>query len=435
MAVATYSQYVPMNGHTDWVTAIVALPDGCVFSTSWDGIIRLWRRNEHSSLTSEWESAELLALRVNSREVLALLPDDCLMAGTDNDKLVIWGRPSFTAMPAWVRRIVIGRNIGRVAAAAVLPNGCLVTGGDDGIVRVWSRGPYFTSWLSEWRCEAVMQGHTSAIKTITVLPGGRMATIGGCRIARVWHPPTSGSASLSWECEAVLGDDRDGVDNVVALPDGSLATNNLHYERTITVWHRMSYDPALLSQWRRTEVLKGHDGRIMALTMLSDGCLASGSVDRSVRVWRQSDHTSSSPGWECAAVLKGHLAAVTIVKALADGRLASAGADSTVRVWRRSDPLIPTSAWECSMVLRHQTKIILTLAVLPDGCLITGDGNGILRLWPQTVDIIWLPRRAVIAVLVMASRRGWGEATLVGRSVSGCHYIEHNASPAAHDDR
>ena len=59
---------------------------------------------------------------------------------------------------------------------------------------------------------------------------------------------------------------------------------------------------------------------------LGDGRLASGSEDRTVRVWE------TATG-ECVATLKGHTDLVNSVCSLGDGRLASGSFDKTVRVW------------------------------------------------------------------------------------------------------
>ena len=60
---------------------------------------------------------------------------------------------------------------------------------------------------------------------------------------------------------------------------------------------------------------------------LGDGRLASGSNDRTVRVWAATG--------ECVVTLEGHTSTryVRSVCSLGDGRLASGSDDSTVRVW------------------------------------------------------------------------------------------------------
>ena len=74
--------------------------------------------------------------------------------------------------------------------------------------------------------------------------------------------------------------------------------------------------------------LAGHHSEVFAVKFSPDGALiASGSRDRTIRVWRTAD------GAECA-VLEGHRGAVHDVAFHPDGtRLASVSSDTTVRLW------------------------------------------------------------------------------------------------------
>ena len=72
--------------------------------------------------------------------------------------------------------------------------------------------------------------------------------------------------------------------------------------------------------------LAGHTSNVRALAVLPDGKLASGSDDKTVRVW---DAASGA----CLLTLAGHTRAVNALAALPDGKLASGSADKTVHVW------------------------------------------------------------------------------------------------------
>ena len=67
---------------------------------------------------------------------------------------------------------------------------------------------------------------------------------------------------------------------------------------------------------------------MVSLAALPQGLLASGSGDKTVRVWNVAAHT-------CVAVLQGHKSNVRGLAALPDGRLASGsmGDDGVIRVW------------------------------------------------------------------------------------------------------
>lgn len=74
------------------------------------------------------------------------------------------------------------------------------------------------------------------------------------------------------------------------------------------------------------EPLTGHSGQVLSLAVAPDGTLASGSLDRTIRIWGPDGHQRS---------LSRHAGAVGALSFSPDGeQLASASADGTVRIWQ-----------------------------------------------------------------------------------------------------
>ena len=67
------------------------------------------------------------------------------------------------------------------------------------------------------------------------------------------------------------------------------------------------------------------------VAVLADGRLATGSDDKTVKVWKES--SPGSGAWSVEATLTGHGSYVFCVAVLADGRLATGSHDKTVKVW------------------------------------------------------------------------------------------------------
>jgi WD40 repeat protein len=146
-------------------------------------------------------------------------------------------------------------------------------------------------------------------------------------------------------------------------------------------------------------VFEGHTRPVRALVVLSDGRLASGAEDGSVRVW--DPQRRAEP-----LMFKGHAREVWALAVLPDGRLASGSWDRTVRVWdpqRRTEPLM----------FEDHTGEVGALAVLPDGRLASGSSDRTVRVWDLSGGC---PLRAFVADSDITCL----VATPGGLTVAGC---------------
>ena len=108
----------------------------------------------------------------------------------------------------------------------------------------------------------------------------------------------------------------------------------------------------------------------MSLAVAPTGSLlASGSWEKTVRVWRL-------PGGECVATLRGHKRGVTSLAMTPDGSLLASGSwDDTIRLWR-----LPEGEWDAT--LRGHESAVTSLAITPDGSLLaSGSWDGTVCLW------------------------------------------------------
>ena len=166
------------------------------------------------------------------------------------------------------------------------------------------------------------------------------------------------------------------VDSVAFSPDGhTLASGSA--DRTVRLWNVT--DPAHPTPLGPP--LTGHTDAVFAVAFSPDGhTLASGSADQTVRLWNVTDPAHPTP---LGPPLTGHTNTVYAVAFSPDGHtLASGSADKTVRLWNVTDPAHPTPLGQ---PLTGHTNYVFAVVFSPDGhTLASGSDDQTVRLWNVT---------------------------------------------------
>ena len=114
----------------------------------------------------------------------------------------------------------------------------------------------------------------------------------------------------------------------------------------------------------------GHGQTVTDILALSDGRMASGSLDNSVQIWDPNDVDA-----EPDVIYQGHTDGVLAMVELADGRIASAGQDNTVHVWDPDDP-------EGATTFTGHDDDVHAVIELPDGRIAPPAAvGGIVLIW------------------------------------------------------
>jgi hypothetical protein len=332
-----------LRGHGGWVTACAWCPDGTLLTGGDDGAVRVWDRPD-AALSPPVPICTLEG-HAGAVRALALLRSHGgsseLRCGTvgDDGTLRLWViTPS--AEPPVRCEAVVAAHSDAVFGLLALPSGEeLVTCSADATARMWAVGREGAVTPGP-----VLQGHSDYVLAACHLAQGDdvaqssprlLVTAGLDATLRVWELPPVSEAHAPPLCARILRGHRGGVRCVVALPRWRCCSAGA--DGTLRLWQAATGAAERVLRLPRCPTPGASPGAVLALAALPGGTgVACAREDGILRLWG----VTPGPDAGLKHSLEGHSKRVYCLAVRPGGHthsevvLASGSRDRTVRLWR-----------------------------------------------------------------------------------------------------
>ena len=326
-----------LEGHSNWVNAVVYSPDGkTLASASRDNTVKLWN-TEDGSLRSTLEG--------HSDAVITVVysPDGQTLASASHDNTVkLWN-----ATDGNLRSTLEGHGK-HVRTVVYSPDGqTLASASYDKTVKLWN--------ATDGSLRSTLEGHSDAVITVVYSSDGKtLASASHDNTVKLWN-------AADGNLRSTLEGHSDAVITVVYSPDGQTLAS-ASSDNTVKLWNIA--DGSLLY------TLEGHSAWVRDVAYSPDGqTLASASDDKTIKLWNTTDGSLRS-------TLESHSDLIIAVAYSLDGQtLASASHDKTLKLWNLVDgSLLQT--------LEGHSAWVRDLAYSPDGqTLASASHDKTIKLW------------------------------------------------------
>jgi WD40 repeat protein len=246
------------RGHHDHVID-VSVHRTITATASLDMAVRLW----------DVQACEQLAVLVGNEGLelscVTILSATTLITGDQQGELQVWDIPSGAV------KMHMPGHTGGVTCTQAIDESLFVSGADDGMVMVWS--------ADTGECELELKGHHAGVQCCTVISTSRMASGDKGGGVCLWDLSDLASDLVIWKLQA-----HDKAVNALAITADNSMLCTGSSDSTIKVWMLvLETDGGMSSQPHAPLApmlhLSGHQGRVMTLTVLTNGLLASGGLD------------------------------------------------------------------------------------------------------------------------------------------------------------
>ncbi|ONM51172.1 transducin family protein / WD-40 repeat family protein [Zea mays] len=289
--MAEYRLGLQLHGHTDDVRGICVCGDAGIATSSRDRTVKFWTRNPEKE--SEYVLSKTLAGHSSFVGPLAWIPpsdrfpEGGIVSGGMDTFVFLWD-----LQKGEVAETMKGHS-SQVTGLAVDTNGDIISSSMDCTVRRWRNGNAIEVW----------EAHKVAVQTVLKLPTGELFTGSSDSTIKLWKGRT---------CLQTFSGHADTVRFLASMP--GLGILSASHDSTVKLW-ALSGQPLL--------DMIGHSSLVYSVDAHSSGLIASGSEDRSLKIWKDG---------VCVQSIE-HPGCIWDAKFLGNGDIVTACSDGTTRIW------------------------------------------------------------------------------------------------------
>jgi len=205
-------------------------------------------------------------------------------------------------------------------------------------------------------------GHTNWVLCIRQTKNNRLISGSYDETIMIWDS--------NGDCKTVLRGHAYAIYSLIILNESKVASGSI--DNTIKIWDTFSGDCLC--------TLQAHTDSVMALCYISSANkIASGGIDKSIIIWAIQP---SSDSYDCEKLLYGHTDTVRCLCDMTNGLLASGSYDNSIRIWKIESEL-------CLHIINvHANRVRSILLSLDGSSLISAGGE-------KTIYFSKLPRNII----------------------------------------